>query len=241
MYADDLILISISVTDLQQLLNMCADIFKSLDLPINASKSHCIRIGPRHKSPCKPLMLNDTIVSWVDKIKYLGIFICNHSNFKCDWREAKSKFYVTSNIIFGKLGANPPVEIALKLFMSQCLPSLTYGNVATGITRDECNKLSFVFNSIFVKLFNVKDKNNLLLCQYYTGVLSFELQYEFNRFLFLRKLIDNDLLCEKIECDEMDLQEFVLLKSKFSIHDFASVSFIKTCFWNFFEKQVLLI
>ena len=57
MYADDIMLMSLSVTDLQQMLNICSDVFNDLDLPINASKCHCLRIGPRFKTPCASLKM----------------------------------------------------------------------------------------------------------------------------------------------------------------------------------------
>src|SRR5688572_2582953 len=59
MYADDLILLSISVTDLQYLFNVCSQIFSDLDLPINETKCHCMRIGPRYSAICKPLSIQN--------------------------------------------------------------------------------------------------------------------------------------------------------------------------------------
>ena len=44
MYADDLVLLSISVSDLQNLINVCADVLTDLDLTINFVKCQCIRI-----------------------------------------------------------------------------------------------------------------------------------------------------------------------------------------------------
>ena len=75
MYADDLILLSISVTDLQNLFNVCSEIFIELDLPINVSKCHCMRIGPRFDVSCTPLKIQDNEVNWVDNINYLGVTI----------------------------------------------------------------------------------------------------------------------------------------------------------------------
>ena len=48
MYADDIILMSISVTDLQALIDICATEFEELDMIINIKKSMCIRVGQRH-------------------------------------------------------------------------------------------------------------------------------------------------------------------------------------------------
>jgi hypothetical protein len=46
MYADDLILMSASVLDLQIMLNICNDVADDLCLKFNASKCKCLQIGP---------------------------------------------------------------------------------------------------------------------------------------------------------------------------------------------------
>ena len=91
MYADDIILLANTVTDLQLLLNLCGDIFSKLDLPINVSKSHCLRIGPRYKHECASLSLNSSTLEWASSTKFLGITICSDSKFKCCWKENKRK------------------------------------------------------------------------------------------------------------------------------------------------------
>jgi len=65
MYADDLILLSITVTDLQRMFNLCSDAFCQLDLPINVSKWHCLRLGPRFNINCSPLSIQGVDVEWV--------------------------------------------------------------------------------------------------------------------------------------------------------------------------------
>ena len=86
------------------MLNLCASHFNSIDLPINESKSHCLRIGPRARFKCDMLTLIDVKLQWVESIKYLGITILNHSSFNCGWKKNKSKFYSTLNSICSKLG-----------------------------------------------------------------------------------------------------------------------------------------
>ena len=49
MYADDLILLSISVCDLQNMVNLCKLEFDWLDMRINVKKSMCLGIGNRFK------------------------------------------------------------------------------------------------------------------------------------------------------------------------------------------------
>ena len=83
MYADDILLLANSVTDLQLMLNLCSNIFQELDLPINVEKSHCLRIGPRCKFTCQPLILSGASVTWSTNTKYLEMTLCNSNTFSC--------------------------------------------------------------------------------------------------------------------------------------------------------------
>ena len=71
-------------------------VFNDLDLPINISKSHCLRIGPRHDNPASMLKINEFPVHWVDNITFLGVTLCKARSFKCCWSEAKRKFYCSA-------------------------------------------------------------------------------------------------------------------------------------------------
>jgi len=48
LYADDVILLSPSVSSLQKLLSVCELELSWLDMAINIKKSSCIRVGPRY-------------------------------------------------------------------------------------------------------------------------------------------------------------------------------------------------
>ena len=57
MFADDILLLSISLADLQQLLYICHDELKLLGMSINASKSSYVRVGDRWVAPVAPVKL----------------------------------------------------------------------------------------------------------------------------------------------------------------------------------------
>ena len=48
LYADDILLLTPTVSELQNLLNTCERELQALDLVINVKKSCCLRIGPRN-------------------------------------------------------------------------------------------------------------------------------------------------------------------------------------------------
>jgi hypothetical protein len=72
MYADDLVLIAISISDLRKLIDICISFFDSIDMPINLSKSKCMRIGARFKCYCAPIVINNSTLSWTKSMKFLG-------------------------------------------------------------------------------------------------------------------------------------------------------------------------
>jgi len=58
MYADDLIILAITLQDLRQLLKLCNTFFASLDMPININKSKCSRFGLRYSLICPDIFLD---------------------------------------------------------------------------------------------------------------------------------------------------------------------------------------
>jgi len=77
LYADDLILLSASIYDLQKMLNICGKTGIELGLNFNAKKSKCIVIGPTAVGSPATMFINNLPLQWVDKVKYLGIWICS--------------------------------------------------------------------------------------------------------------------------------------------------------------------
>ena len=92
LYADDLILISISIMDLQFLIERSCEILNSLDLQINFEKSVCLRIGMRFRVVCKEITINGHSIKWASEAKYLGIIIKAGVHFSCNWHSTKCIF-----------------------------------------------------------------------------------------------------------------------------------------------------
>ncbi len=67
MYADDLILLSPSVTLLQKIFQVVEDELNAMEMSINPAKSSCIRFGPRYEEAvCTEIATQDgSKTSWV--------------------------------------------------------------------------------------------------------------------------------------------------------------------------------
>lgn len=230
LYADDLIVLSISVSDLQLLIDCCASVFSKLDLQINSSKSQCLRIGPRFKAVCSNIFIDDISLDWVNESKYLGVIIKTGKQFCCNWLDHRKKFYAASNKVLSVLGSNPSINLALKIISSQCFPILTYGLAATSLSPSEVNSMSFAYNSIFAKLFNTKDSNIIKLCQYYCNILPFTYLCDFIRFKFLHKWSLRAAMSGNFDVDQ--LLELRNLFEKYKFSPFDSSNRIKSKVWN---------
>jgi hypothetical protein len=75
MFADDLLLLAISITHLQCMIDICSQILGSCYLELNWKKTFVLRIGPRHNFTAAKLILNGQVITWKSEIRYLGVFI----------------------------------------------------------------------------------------------------------------------------------------------------------------------
>ena len=70
MYADDLILLSASVSVLHAMLDCCYETSQLLSLKFNNIKSHCFVVGPLHDANIRCMLLGNDVIEWRTYIKY---------------------------------------------------------------------------------------------------------------------------------------------------------------------------
>jgi len=128
MYADDLLLLTLSISDLHKLIIMCREEFSNCNLTLNNNKSVCLRIGPRHAADSVSVTIGTDRFLFKKELKYLGCTILSGPSFACSLQGCKQKFFGSANGIFGKVGATPDShQLILSLINSFCLPLLLYG------------------------------------------------------------------------------------------------------------------
>ena len=103
MYADDLMLISGSLSQLQAMINICTAELESLDLTVNVRKSICMRIGESYNfNPSRLMSINNCNIEWSDNLVYLGISVESAAHFSVDLKTTRAKFYRSFNAIYSK-------------------------------------------------------------------------------------------------------------------------------------------
>jgi len=121
LYADDIMLVCHSVSAMQKTLDICSQQAQLLDFSFNTVKSVALRIGPRYKYNCTPLLLNGFALSYVQQTKYLGIVLKSARVFKCMLDSAKVKFYRCFNAIYYRAKNAGTELVCVQLMKSVCL------------------------------------------------------------------------------------------------------------------------
>ena len=153
MYADDLLLLSASMIDLQTMLDKCALVGSQLGIAFNSTKSKSIIIGPNVLSKSVNLNINGAPLQWVDKLKYLGIYLCSGSSFIVDLTETRRKFFACLNSIISKCRYSSEL-VNLKLVESHCLPILSYAMESLNVNISQLKEINSWWNAVYRKLFN---------------------------------------------------------------------------------------
>ena len=74
-YADDIVLLTSSLSKMQPMLNLCDDKMLLLDLKFNSSKCHVLRVCKNYYSKCSNVTINGITVAYVESVTYLGTVI----------------------------------------------------------------------------------------------------------------------------------------------------------------------
>jgi hypothetical protein len=160
-YADDIILLSNSLSDMKKMLAIC-DVFASeIDAKFNPEKSVMMRVGDRFMIKCVPLTLSGNNLKFVNELKYLGIHIISGRSFKIATEYVKMKFYRTFNAIFAKSKSANSELVTVHLLLSYCLPLLTYAIEALCLMKTQLNALERSMNVAISKIFGFLSNDNL--------------------------------------------------------------------------------
>jgi len=165
-YADDIILISASICDLQSMIGICFKEGNNLDIVFNASKSNLFTIGKAYKEKLVCLNLGSQSLQWAERIKYLGMHFTSYKLLKVDMSVVIRKSYSSANNIFKH--AKYVNEITkLCLVESYILPILTYAIEALNLSKSECNVLNVCWNNIYRKIFGLHKWESVKTIQFF--------------------------------------------------------------------------
>jgi len=188
MYADDLMLLSSSVSGLQKLLDISVMTAKELCLQSNERKWNCIAFGPRYQCKVAPMYLCDKPMQWVNSMKHLGITLLSSKKIALDLNQVKRKFFGCVNSIMNhSCGMSDMVK--LHLVESYCFPVLSYALECFNIMSTHMQQLSACWNSLNRKIFHYKPWTYVRELIYYLDRINFEHLFFQKKLCFLHSLL----------------------------------------------------
>jgi len=154
LHADDIILLAPSVEGLQKLFTLCENELIALGMSINEKKTVCMRIGTRFKNYCAKIVTStNKELSWVNEIRYLGVYIISFVRFKCNFDGNKKSFFRSFNSVYGRGGGKISEETILFLVQSKCMPVLLYGIDVCPVTIAQIRSFEFTVNRTLIKVY----------------------------------------------------------------------------------------
>lgn len=153
LYAVDFILLSPSVTGLQDMLNICQVTATFLALNFNVMKCHCIAFGKKAALCIDPMSIGSCKIDWYDSIKYLGVHIIAGKRLSFNFDPAKRMFYSACNCVLSQADKTDEI-LQLTLQETYCLPILMYASPGYYFKKRQLSELNACWNSMYRKIFN---------------------------------------------------------------------------------------
>ena len=120
-YADDVVIMAPTLHGLQDMLDTCSEFGTKYGVLYNTKKTLCMRISKDNTENTEfNVTLNDSKLTWVSKVKYLGIYVRSDLNDTDDMQSKRSEFFVGLNSLLGNFKSLPS-NILYNLFSYYCM------------------------------------------------------------------------------------------------------------------------
>ena len=191
-YADDCVLLAPSPNSLQKLLNLCQEYADSNELVYNESKTKSMVFKPAGMSDLyvPKFYLKGSVLSCVDKQKYLGVYISDDQKDDCDISRQIKAVYTRGNILINKF-KHCSEDVKVKLFTSYCT-SFYCAQLWCHYRQESVRKLQTAYNRIFRNLMNFKQDVSMSAMFIQYNVDSFKVIWRKLIYSFRKRILESD-------------------------------------------------
>ena len=213
MYADDLVLLSPSVCDMQKMIDICVDEASCLNLKFNVKKSCVLRFGVRHLRHCKQITLNGKEIEYVSTARYLGVLLRAGRSFGVDLHFMKSPFYSSFNSIFHRSKKFHDELVIMHLVSAYCKPYLLYATDCIGLSVTQMRSIEHTWQCAISHIFHITGVDVQQVCNF-TSKVPIHVAIQNRQIKFLDSLchVDNTVL--KFLFDVMDRNVLAELRNR---------------------------
>jgi hypothetical protein len=152
-YADDILLITRTRRNLQDLFWCVQAGLTAISLQLNVSKCCFMRIGSQYDVECAPIVTSDgKVIPSVEELRYLGIHLVSHRIFRPSMDCAKRSFSKATNAILSVLQGRASEEVIFHLVKTKALPILLYATEAIDLSTVTIRSLDFCVVRFVMKI-----------------------------------------------------------------------------------------
>ncbi|RMZ94723.1 RNA-directed DNA polymerase from mobile element jockey-like, partial [Brachionus plicatilis] len=195
MYADDILLLTQSLKELQEAINICEKYGIQLEIKFNPEKTQYIVFGGKLKdNEEKPRMYNQEIKCF-EKIRYLGV-ILNRKNNNKDQVESRIRTAYRSFSSLRNLQIdNNFLENKIKTHLYKVFvrPTLTYGFENYALSREQIRKLQTTEATMIKNMLNLKKSSRTTNLLNALGLEKMETKLLKGKLAFFKRLLPNNL------------------------------------------------
>jgi hypothetical protein len=182
-YADDILLLSPSITGLQNMLNICSTFGAVNGLQFNCKKTCCIDFHGKDTC-CKqdlPVLLNGVRLHWSDSVKHLGHILTCCLSFDKDLQYKKGKFVACCNNILTEFSFAHPI---VKTQLLNIYGTSFYGCTLWDLYSKSASQLYVTWNIALRRLYNLPYKTHTRFLEHISDLrhVSVSLKLRFIKF-----------------------------------------------------------
>ena len=198
-FADDIILLSATITGLQTMVDLCNKFTASRNLKFGTnsnaekSKTKCI-VFSKNKRDWKPIVaikLNEDKLPWVDKVKHLGNVLQNDNSMSADILQKRAKFIAKVNSLLQEFHYVTP-DIFLSIVKTYA--TSFYGSGLWNLSSAECERLYTTWNVSIRQIFNLDRRTHRNLIEPVSDCIHLKVMLASRFTTFLRSLVN----CSKV-------------------------------------------
>ena len=192
MYADDIVLISPSITGLQEMVNTRSRYMMEHNLLLNENKSECVFFSDDGELiPC-PIFLNNKPLIWKDSVKHLGHIVDNTNRMNLDIINRQNKFMSCVNYINNEFSF---ATYKCKLEMIRIYGTNFYGSNLWDFSSKPYQKLCTAWRVVMRKIMKLDRRTHSRYLPYVSGMESLDvlLKCRYMKFLCKIKYCNNNI------------------------------------------------
>jgi Reverse transcriptase (RNA-dependent DNA polymerase) len=235
LFADDILLLSASLLQLQCMLDACYHYCCYWDLKLNVLKSNVIVFGGGSNIMLPDMLLGAGVLEWVKEVKYLGVYVFDRNGLKVNVDHNCRKFLGASFSILQRFGYFPETVLC-KLILTKCLPILTYGMECFALLSEQRRKLSVAFNTVIRRIFKLSRYTSVRDIIIIVGSKPCDVLVDERRVLQLLTCLKGDCdvirICGRLLCNSRDLMRIFM---KYDVHFTLSAGLVKLQFYRFLQ------